>query len=129
MTLLLFALLLGPPPPAEDPIGSRLYPPELIMKHQQELGIDDKQREAIMKEVASAQAQAMRLQWQLAELVETLTRLLDAAPVDEAKAVAQAERVMNLERDVKKTHLVLLIRLKNLLTDAQRAKLVALRKP
>src|SRR5262249_38803119 len=128
----LLALLAAAPPPAtpaEDPIASRLYPPELIMQHQQELGIDDKQRAAILKEIEKVQSQVLQLQWQLQAQVQNLGKLLDSTPIDEAKAIAQAEKVMNLERDVKKTHLALLIRLKNLLTDAQRVKLAALRKP
>ena len=35
---------------------------------------------------------------------------------------------MGLEREVKRTHLSLLVRIKNLLTDAQRAKLGELRR-
>src|SRR5262245_50968900 len=129
MMFLVFALLAAPPPPmGEDPIGSRLYPPELIMQHQQELGIDDKQHAVIVKEVEKVQSQTLQMQWQLQSLVEALSKLLEAAQVDEAKALAQAEKVMNLERDIKKAHLGMLIRIKNVLTEAQRAKLAALRK-
>src|SRR6266702_1400941 len=88
--------------PGEDPIASKLYPPELVMSHQQELGVDDKQRDAIVKEIQKTQAQITEAQWQLQAAAEELSRLLDGAKVDEAKALAQAEKVMNLERDVKK---------------------------
>jgi hypothetical protein len=42
--------------------------------------------------------------------------------------LAQADKVMNLEREIKKTHLSLLVRIKNLLTAAQQEKLTALRR-
>ena len=120
-----------PSPPSarsEDPIGGKLFPPELIMSHQLELGIDERQRDAILKELEHAQAQFPRLQWQLQAATEQLSSLLEAPKVDEAKALAQAGEVMQLETEIKKTHLGLLIRIRNLLTDAQRMKLQELRR-
>jgi len=57
-----------------------------------------------------------------------MARLLQASPVDEAAVLAQADKVMGMEREVKKAHLSLLVRIKNLLTDAQREKLMELRR-
>ena len=123
----------GPPPPAPpgqapDPIGSKLFPPELIMSHQAELGLDDRQRESILKELERAQAQFPRLQWQLQAATEQLSRLLEAPQVDEAKALTQAAEVMKLETEIKKTHLTLLIRIRNALSEAQRSKLQGIRR-
>ena len=59
--------------------------------------------------------------------VEELVKQLDAPRVDEGRALAQADKVMGFERDVKRAHLGTLIRIKNVLTDAQRAKLATLR--
>jgi len=128
MMLFLLALALPPPAPPEDPIGQKLYPPELIMAHQQELGIDDKQRDAIVKEVQNAQSTITKLSWQMQAEAERMAKLLDSPKIDEKQVLAQADKVMNIERDVKKAHLTLLVRLKNLLTDAQRQKLAQLRK-
>jgi Spy/CpxP family protein refolding chaperone len=116
-----------PPPPAADPIGSKLFPPELIMTHQAEIGLEDKQRESILKELEKAQAQFPRLQWQLQAASQQLSKLLDESPVNEAKALAQAAEVMKLETEIKRAHLGLLIRIRNALSDAQRSKLQALR--
>jgi Spy/CpxP family protein refolding chaperone len=122
-----------PPPathgtPSADPIGGKLFPPELIMTHQAELGIDERQRDAILKELERVQAQFPRLQWQLQAATEQLSSLLDAAKIDETKALAQAGEVMRLEIEIKKTHLGMLIRIRNLLTDAQRLKLLEIRR-
>ncbi len=54
--------------------------------------------------------------------------MLDAPRIDESRALAQADRVMSLEHDVKKSHPALLIRIRNLLTDEQRAELAKMRK-
>src|SRR5215468_7673893 len=110
-----------------DPIGAKLFPPELIMKHQQELGIDDRQRDAILKEIERAHSQLFPLQWQMSAAAEQLSKALEAPKLDEGKVLAQADQVMALERDIKRAHLSLLIRLRNVLSDAQRAKLAELR--
>lgn len=117
-----------PPTPAADPIGSKLFPPELIMTHQAEIGLEDKQRETILKELEKAQSQFPRLQWQLQAASQHLSQLLDAPQVDEAKALAQAGEVMKLETEIKRAHLGLLIRIRNTLSDTQRSKLQALRR-
>jgi len=117
----------GPQPPASDPIGSKLFPPELIMSHQEELGIEDAQRTAILKEIEKAQSQVLQLQWQMHAATEQLAKALDTAKIDESKALAQADKLMTMERDLKRTHLGMLIRIRNMLTDSQRAKLAELR--
>ena len=117
----------SPPRAGDDPIAARLFPPELIMVHQQELGIDDKQRTAILREVEKTQSTMLPIQWQMQGATTELARLLDEPKLDEGKVLAQAEKVMDLERQLKRNHLTLLVRLRNLLTDAQRAKLKALR--
>src|SRR5690242_11274279 len=110
------------PPPPDDPIGARLLPPELIMSHQQEIGLDDQTRAACIGEIQRFQAVTMKLQWDLKAAVEQLARMLGGSRIDEAKALAQADRVMAIEHELKKAHLTLLIRLKNRLTPAQQAK-------
>jgi Spy/CpxP family protein refolding chaperone len=98
------------------------------MAHQAELGLEDKQREAILKELEKAQSQFPRLQWQLQAATEQLVKLLDAPQIDEGKTLAQASEVMKLETEIKRAHLGLLIRIRNTLSDTQRNKLQALRR-
>ena len=116
-----------PSMPGADPIGEKLFPPELIMKHQQELGIDDRQREAILKEIERAHSQLFPTQWQMSAAAEQLSKALEAPKLDEGRVLAEADKVMALERDIKRAHLALLIRIRNVLSDAQRAKAAELR--
>jgi Spy/CpxP family protein refolding chaperone len=60
--------------------------------------------------------------------VEQMIKLLEESRIDEAKTLAQADKVMELERQIKRTHLGMLVRIHNLLTDAQRAKLTEIRR-
>jgi len=113
-----------------EPLGaveSRVFPPELVMEHQAELGLDDRQRAAIMTEVERAQGEMTRVRWDLEREREALVRLLDAEPVDEAAVSAAGKRLTDLEARVKGVHLTMLVRVKNALSAPQRAKLRALR--
>jgi len=47
--------------------------------------------------------------------------------VDETAVLAQVDKVLALERQVKRTQILLLVRIKNLLTEPQQAKLAELR--
>jgi Spy/CpxP family protein refolding chaperone len=114
--------------PGEDPIAQNLFAPELIMKYSGDIGLDARQRGAIRDAVKQAQSKFLDAQWLVQEESGKLVHLLQANPVDEKAALAQAEKLMDLEREVKKTQLSLLIRLKNLLTPDQQSRLAELRR-
>jgi Spy/CpxP family protein refolding chaperone len=114
--------------PPDDPVGERLFPPELIMSHQRELALDGKTRAAMVEDVQRFQTLVVKLQWDLKQEGEALAKLLEAAQPDEEKVLAQADKVMALEREVKRAHLGLLVRLKSRLTPAQQAMLQKVRR-
>ncbi len=118
----------GAQPPAHDPIAEHLFPPELVMRYASDIGLEDRQRTAIKEAIQKLQSRVLDLQFDVQGEAEKLVRLLQARPVDEAAAVAQADRVMSIERDVKKAHLGLLVRIKNSLSEAQQEKLLVLRR-
>lgn len=115
-------------PGKDDPIGRYLFPPELIMGHSQELALKDRQRAAIKGEVQKAQSKFVDVQWEMQEEGQKMEKLLRQVPADETRILEQADRIMNLEREIKKTHLSLLIRLKNLLTPEQITRLEGFRR-
>lgn len=118
----------GQTPPDDDPIGRQLFPPELIMSQSQKLHLDDKQRTLIKTEVQRAQSKFFDLQWEAKEASDAMSQLLQQTPIDEARVLEQADKVMSLEREIKKIHLAMLIRIKNGLTREQIAELTELRK-
>jgi Spy/CpxP family protein refolding chaperone len=113
--------------PGDDPIARAVFPPDLVMKHSQEINLDERQRAAIKEHVQKAQSQATDAQFDLQGESQKLVRLLQARPVDETAVLAQVDKVLALERQVKRTQILLLVRIKNLLTEAQQAKLTELR--
>ena len=116
----------GPPmrPPA---FLKQLFIPALVMAHQHEIELTAAQRDAIAKDMSETQKKVLELRWGLDEKSEELEKLLAADKIDEGAALARAAAVLDVEREIKQTHLGLLIRIKNLLTPAQRAKLAELR--
>ena len=113
--------------PGDDPIARAVFPPDLVMKHSQEINLDERQRAAIKEQVQKAQAQATDAQFDLQGESQKLVRLLQARPVDETAVLAQVDKVLALERQVKRAQILLLVRIKNLLTEPQQAKLAELR--
>ncbi|PYO76652.1 MAG: hypothetical protein DMD63_13890 [Gemmatimonadetes bacterium] len=119
----------GPPrPPAGDPLARYLFPPELIMANQEAIHLTDSQRDSLQHAMADAQGKFIPLQFKMSSEVERLQNLLKKpGPVDEAQVLEQVDRVLAVERDVKRTQLSLMIRIKNMLTPVQRARLTQLR--
>lgn len=117
-----------PPPAATDELAQSLFAPDLVLKYRQEIGLDDAQSKALKELVQKAQGRFLDLQWDLQAEATRLLQLVRAPRIDESVAVAQADKVLGLEREVKKAQLSLLVRIKNLLTPAQQEKLVELRR-
>lgn len=117
-----------PPQSTPDPIGAQFFPPDLIMQHQQAIGLRPDQREFIKSEMQKTQTRLTDLQWQLQTAMEALVGLVSQGRVDESKTLAQLDRVLSIEREIKRTHFSLLIRIKNILTPDQQARLEAIKR-
>lgn len=111
----------------EDAIGQLLFPPELVMQHQQKIGLKPAQRTAITTAIQDVQAKVLDVQWKMQEEMQKLIELLQSTPVNETAALEQVDRLFTAERDIKRAHLGLLIRIKNTLTKEQQATLQTLK--
>jgi len=117
----------GPGQPGQDPFARLLFPPELVMQHQGEIGLQDAQRTALQAAIQQAQTKFVDAQWKLSAEGEKLARLLQNAQVDEGQVLEQVDRILTLEREVKRAQMGLMVRIKNTLTPVQQAKLRELR--
>jgi Spy/CpxP family protein refolding chaperone len=117
----------GQPGMQPDPFARFLFPPELVMQHQGEIGLQDAQRSALQTAILAAQSKFLESQMKLSGEGEKLANLLQGATADESQVLEEVDRVLALEREVKRAQMGLLIRIKNLLTPAQQAKLRELR--
>jgi len=104
-----------------------LFPPELILSNQEALGLTDDQIAAMKKLLNETHARTLDIHVDLQRATERLNRAVAPAKVDEAAALAAADQAMALEAQVKRAHLALMIRIKNLLTEEQQTKAAELR--
>ena len=112
---------------SEDAFAKALFDPQLVLKHAQTLGLTPAQRKAILDEFKSAQIALAPLQVDMAEPALEMVELLENTRVDEAKVMAKIDAVLRIENEVKKRQAVFIIRVKNILTPEQQAKLREIR--
>ena len=118
----------GPGPgPAPDDFGRNFFPPELVMQHQGEIGLQDSQRAALASAIQQAQGKFTDVQWKLSAEGEKMGRLLQPAQVDETQVLEEVDRILALEREMKRTQISLMVRIKNTLTPEQQKKLADIR--
>ena len=135
LLLSLLALLLlasaapaQPVKPGDDPLARLLFDPMLVLKFGTELDIQPAQRAAILDAIKAAQADILDRQLLMVQRQQDLVKLMESQRIDEAAALAQADRLMGLEREMKRAQLQLLIRIKNALNERQQNQLQELRK-
>ena len=118
-------LLLAAPAWAQhdDPLGKYFFPPELVMKHQRALGLTTEQKETMKAAVQTAQTTFTDAQWELQDAMQSMGELVNKNQIDEAQVLDQLEEILNLERQIKRAQLTLMVRIKNTLTEEQQKKL------
>ena len=117
----------GPGPGGPDDFGRNLFPPELVMQHQSEIALQDSQRATLTSTIQQAQGKFMDLQWKLSAEGEKMGKLLQGPTVDESQVLDEVDRILALEREIKRGQISLMVRIKNTLTAAQQAKLTEIR--
>jgi Spy/CpxP family protein refolding chaperone len=110
-----------------DDIAQNLFSPDLVFKYREAIGLDEAQSKSLKDLVQKAQSRFLDLQWDMQAEAGKLAQLLRQPRVDEAAALVQVDKVLGMEREVKRAQVSLLIQIKNLLTPAQQQKLFDLR--
>jgi len=100
-----------------------LFPPPLIFQAGEELGLTEERKNSIREEMEKSRDQFEPAQQKLREQVEAFSNLLKEGRVNEAQALAQLDKVLAAEKEIKKAQLASQIRIKNLLTPEQQEKL------
>jgi Spy/CpxP family protein refolding chaperone len=111
----------------EPEFAKYLFPPELVMQHQQAIRLTAEQRTSITQGIRDFQLKVVELQWKMQDEAQKLNELVQESKVDEAATVAQVDRVLDVERQIKRAHMGLLVRIKNTLTPEQQRRLTTIR--
>jgi Spy/CpxP family protein refolding chaperone len=112
---------------APDVMSENLFPPELIMHNQKTLNLSEDQIKTIREEMQKTMAKFTDLQWQQSAEAETLSGLLKQDKVDEKQAVAELDKLLGIENEIKKLHFGAMLKVDNLLTSEQKTKLRQMR--
>jgi len=116
-----------PLPPKPDPLAHLMFPPDLIMGHARQLGLTDEQKAFMRGEIQKTTVSFHELQWKLQDQMELLHEAMKSTSVNEQQVLAQLDRVLDAEREIKRLHIGLAVRLKNRLTPEQQEQLHKLR--
>jgi Spy/CpxP family protein refolding chaperone len=113
--------------PPQDPLMESLFPPELVMRFGGEIALTEEQRQAIQSELEKAGPKFEKLNQQIQPEKDALASLLKGERVDLEAALALSDKIQDVEREMWRTRLSLLIGIKNRLTPAQQARLQELK--
>jgi Spy/CpxP family protein refolding chaperone len=111
-----------------DPISDHLFPPDLLQRACEEVALTDEQRQHIQAEAEKMGALAKELQERLQKETEALAALVKAEHVDSPGALAQLDKLLDAEREMKRAQIGFMLAIKNELTSEQQTKLAAFRK-
>src|SRR5260370_37598611 len=111
-TLLFAAGVVRAQQPEQDTIGQSFFAPELVIQHQEAIGLSAGQKDYFKTEIRQAQLKFTELQWKLQDEMEKLVTLVRQPHVDEQLAIAQLERVLAAERAITTEQVTLLVRVK-----------------
>ncbi|HET6671499.1 MAG TPA: hypothetical protein VFH15_14830 [Pyrinomonadaceae bacterium] len=115
--------------PEVDPLGDVMFPPHLIMRHARELALTDQQKAFMRGEIQKTTTRFNDLQWQLQDAMEAFHDTMKPHSINDQQALAQLDKVLDLEREIKRLHVGMGIRIKNQLTVEQQERLRHLRLP
>jgi Spy/CpxP family protein refolding chaperone len=104
-------------------IERHFFAPELVMQHWEAIGLTPDQQTAIRAEMQKMMAQFNDLQRQESAEAHALAALVYPARTDEKAVLAQLDKLLTIEDQIKRLRTGVLIRIKNLLTPEQQAEL------
>lgn len=129
----LFLFLLSPRPSraqeeaTDDPFAGLVFTPEEIMQHRRAIDLNDEQRDGITRLIQDLQGEMVGLQWRLLDETEAVKEALEGPRVDLDRVMDRFSKALDTEMEIKRVHLELLIRIKNILTPSQQQELLRLR--
>ena len=111
-----------------DPFAGAFFPPELVFLARERIALTPQQQQVLRACVEKTQSRSEKVRTKLEREIATLATLAKQERVDEASLLAQLDKVLDVERELKHLHVGLVVAIKNLLTPEQQAKLRELAK-
>jgi Spy/CpxP family protein refolding chaperone len=112
-----------PQPAMLDPMHDVMFPPDMILGHARQINLTEDQKAYMRAEIQKTTTSFNELQWNLQDQMELLHEMMKASSVIEEQVLGQLNKVLDIEREIKRLHFGLAIRLKNRLTAVQQEQL------
>jgi Spy/CpxP family protein refolding chaperone len=106
-------------PSINDMVVEHFFTPDIIKQEQTVLNLTEEQKVFIQMEVQKTQERLTNCQAKIRQEAEAFVPLVNSARIDEPKALAQMDKILGYENDIKRTQLAMLIHIKNKLTPEQ----------
>jgi Spy/CpxP family protein refolding chaperone len=106
-----------------------MYPVNFVMQNARALNLTAEQKVFMQEEIQTTTKRFNELQWELNEAMEVLVEAVKADATAEHEALSLLDKALNVEREIKRLHITMGIRIKNKLSPEQRRKLEILRTP
>ncbi len=108
---------------AADPFAGAFFPPELVLLAQDRIALTPEQLETVRTRLEKTQQRSDQLRVKLERETAALAALTKQERAEEAPLLAQLDKVLDVEREVKHLHVGSGVAIKNLLTPEQEARL------
>ncbi|HTS18375.1 MAG TPA: hypothetical protein VMP11_12440 [Verrucomicrobiae bacterium] len=114
---------------APELMAENFFPAELVMQNQKAIELTADQQSAIKAEMQKTMAQFTDLKWQESAEQETMQSLARQDHPDEKQSLAEFNKLLNIENDIKRLQFGTMVRIKNILTPDQQARLRQIQSP
>jgi Spy/CpxP family protein refolding chaperone len=104
-------------------LGVHLYPPPMLLRRAQQIGLTQDQIGKIRQEVLSAQARSVELKAKIEKAKVESMRLLAADKVDQHAVDAQIDEAAKAAAELRKLHVGVMLHVRDVLTPEQIKKL------
>ncbi|MEM6511571.1 MAG: hypothetical protein AAF660_01055 [Pseudomonadota bacterium] len=108
-----------------DIFQGKLFPPNVVLEFREELALSKQQFTSIRSAVVTVQSEVAEHEWDMQEAYSRVMKLLDQRPLDEMRVTEEVTAVLEAENKVKLAQMMMLVKIRNLLTDEQVAFLEA----
>jgi len=103
-----------------DPLHANLFPPELLIRHREKIGLSEEQVKKIHSLMQQAGPKVQKRQHQLNGAMKKMAKLLNAEKVDEEAVIARLDQMLAVEKELKHIHFRVMIQFRNMLSSDQR---------
>ena len=111
----------------EKALRENLFPPALLLRNEEKLGLKPEQLTAIRDQVQRLQNRVTEFESRMPDEGTRLAEILQRDRIGENEALTQLDRVLAVEREMKKAQMAMLIGIKNVLTPEQQGMVKRLR--